>query len=136
MVWVTVYTSSPQTGFVVLAQTEEERRVKMEKEWEFYFNHTTKDSLANNEGHQHEEVTVHIVSNKMAYCPRVEVTETHHRQAGTGGMVLMVTGEWLLILLIVLDTILLSLCLSWRAGNLSWYSVHCNDKANDRIKIN
>ena len=30
----TVYTSSHKTGFVVLAQTEEERRVKMEKESE------------------------------------------------------------------------------------------------------
>ena len=52
----TAYTSSPQTGFVVLSQTEEERGVKMEKERdkELYFNYTTKDSLVNNEGHHHE----------------------------------------------------------------------------------
>ena len=55
-----VYTSSPHTGFMVLAQTEEKRGVKMEKEMEFYFNYTTKDSLVTNEGHHHEVTTVYI----------------------------------------------------------------------------
>ena len=106
----TVYTSSPQTGYVVVAQTREERGRQEEQERKevFDFNYTTQDNLVTNQGHHHEvsSVTTYVIRLTLV-IPRAEVTETHHRQAGTGGMVLMVTGEWLLILLIVLATILL-----------------------------
>ena len=48
----TVYSSSPQTGYVVLAQTREQRGKEEDKEFEF--NYTTVDSQVNHEGHHHE----------------------------------------------------------------------------------
>ena len=56
----TVYTSSPQTGYVVVAQTREERgrQEEQERKEEFDFNYTTQDSLQNNQGHHHEVSSV------------------------------------------------------------------------------
>ena len=51
----TVYSSSPQTGYVVLAQTRKQRGKEEDKEFEF--NYTTVDSKVNHEGHHHEVKT-------------------------------------------------------------------------------
>ena len=70
----TVYTSSPYGGYVVLAQTKEERGSEhftgmqegREKKKEFDFNYTVKDSPVTNKGHHHE---VRIVQPNIYYQP-------------------------------------------------------------------
>ena len=43
----TVYTSSPHTGYVVVAQTREQRDQQVDKQYQF--NYTTRDSKENQE---------------------------------------------------------------------------------------
>ena len=59
----TVYTSSPQTGYVVVAQTREERgrQEEQERKEEFDFNYTTQDNLVTNQGHHHEVSAVSML---------------------------------------------------------------------------
>ena len=87
----TVYSSSPQTGYVVLAQTREQRGKEEDKEFEF--NYTTVDSQVNHEGHHHEVTPCIMWCHYILIC-RLLDTATPPKQGGTGGMVRMGTGGW------------------------------------------